>query len=199
MTLLTGVAIYLLSGPIIKLYNVSTDSAAVARTTIEKMAGDTTFNGRTPIWKNTISGAFTSFRTAMFGVTPMSVSDMIYQMQGQTGTKWAHAHNQFLQILASNGLPALCLFLSWFFLMLKDTWKLFITQKNRTVFLFVPVIILALMLANQMEAFLLYGYEFMGFTFFLLCGILHGKANEPIEPGTLPKPVNRLRAHLKRA
>lgn len=181
--LLAGAAFYFLSGQVIRLYNACTASRVSVRSTVAKMAADTTFNGRLGIWENTIKGVFSSFRTAVFGVTPISVSDLIYQAQGGTGKKWAHAHNQFLQILASNGIPGLCLFLGWFFLMLKDTWKLFITQQSRTVFLFIPVIILSLMLTNQMEVFLVYSYQITGFAFFLLCGILHGRANDPVPAG----------------
>ena len=49
---------------------------------------------------------------------------MINQMMNVDGV-YAHAHNQFLQIAASNGIPALCIFLIWLFIMGKDMYKLY--------------------------------------------------------------------------
>ena len=195
--LIAGIAFYFLSGLVIKLYNNVSASTLSTRTELDKIVKDT---GRIGIWKATIEGIFTSFRTAVFGVTPMSVGELIHQMQGEGSVTHPHAHNQFLEIAAANGLPALGLFLGWFFLILKDTWKLFFRQKNRTTFLFVPVIILALMFQNQFEAFLVYGYETMGFTFFLLCGILHGRVNDPLPAGHLAglPIISKLRTGMSR-
>lgn len=181
--LAAGAVFYFLSGLVIRLYNSGTGARVSNRSELAKVAADTTLNGRINIWKGTVEGVFSSFRMAVFGVTPMSVSDMIEQMVGK---KWAHAHNQLLQIAAANGIPALCLFLGWFFIMLKDMYRLIRARKEQSAFLFIPVMILALMLANTMEALLVYGYELVGFVFFLLCGILHGRACEPVsEPLSL--------------
>ncbi len=123
----------------------------------------------------------------------MSVSDMINQMSNNK-TAWSHAHNQLLQIAAGNGIPGLCIFLAWFFIMLKDTYTLVFKHKGDLLFLFIPIVILVHMLSNMMEPFLVYGYEISGFVFFLLCGMLHGKANEPItKPISIQTIRNRLR------
>ena len=191
---IAGVVFYFASGLVFKLYNVLTNSNASARATAAEVASNPSFTGRTAIWKATIEGIFTSFRMAMFGVTPMSAADMINQMMNVNGV-YAHAHNQFLQIAASNGIPALCIFLIWLFIMGKDMYKLYFVQKDKTPFLLIPVIILVLLLSNMLEAFLVYGYEINGFAFFLLCGILHGKVNEPIEannPGPILQKLRRI-------
>lgn len=187
--IIAGMVFYFLTDPIFKLYNATTGSSASVRSA----AGDSTLNGRTRVWKYSIDGIFSSFRTAVFGVTPMSVKDLIYQASNNI-TSMAHCHNEFLQIAASNGIPALCIFLGWFFIILKSTYKLFFVRKDRTVFLMIPMIVLALLLANMMESFLVYGYDITGFAFFLLCGIVYGKANEPLsEPFSLQAIRNRLR------
>lgn len=193
--LIAGAAFYLLSGQVINLLSSATNTTVAARSTIGEVAGNPTFTGRTEIWEATIEGIFSSFRTALFGVTPMSVANMINQMMNTPGV-YAHAHNEFLQIAAAMGIPGLCLFLGWFFLMLKNAWILFFIQKNKTPFLMIPVLILAMMLANQMEAFLIYGNEIVGFAFFLLCGILHGKVNEPLAAGTVPRWLTRIRKRI---
>ncbi len=189
---IAGAAFYFLSGAVFKLYNSLTHSSAAARATAAQVANNLTFTGRTKIWKATIEGIFTSFRMAMFGVTPMSTADMINQMTTQPSS-FAHAHNQFLQIAAANGLPALCLFLGWLFIIGKDLYKLYFVQKDRTAFLLIPVIILVLLLSNMLEAFLVYGYEINGFAFFLLCGLLHGRVNEPIEANNSVPVLQKLR------
>ena len=99
-----------------------------------------------------------------------------------------YTHNQFLEIAAGIGIPGLCLFLAWFFIMLKDMYKLFFVQKDRTFFLLIPVLILSIMLMNMAEALLVFMYHISGFAFFLLCGILHGRVNKPAEAGRLFRP-----------
>lgn len=182
--LAAGAAFYFLSGLIIKLYNSSTSSSVSNRVGI---TGDTTLHGRTTIWKHSIAGIFSSFRAAMFGVTPASTIEMITQMSGGKIHNM-YTHNQFLEIAAGIGIPGLCLFLAWFFIMLKDMYKLFFVQKDRTFFLLIPVLILSIMLMNMAEALLVFMYHISGFAFFLLCGILHGRVNKPAEAGRLFRP-----------
>ena len=177
--LTAGTIFYCFSGLVLKLYNICTDSSALVRSTISEVAGNMSFTGRTKIWEYTIKGIFSSFRTAVFGVTPMSAADMINQMMGTD--VYAHAHNQLLQIAASIGIPGLCIFLAWFYIMLRDSYRLYFVRKNQTLFLFVPVLIMVLMLSNMMEVFLVFFDLISGYVFFLLCGMLYGKVNEPVQ------------------
>ena len=190
VAIVAGVAFYFLSGFMLKLYNYCTSSTVSVRSTVENIAGDTTFNGRTRIWQATITGIFSSFRIAMFGVTPQSVPDFVNQMTD--GAFNMYTHNQFLEIAAGIGIPGLCIFLAWFFIMIKDIFQLIFVQKNKTLFLFVPVMILVLILSNMMEAIIVILFYFSGLAFFLLCGILHGKVNEPIKPGEFPKWIGNM-------
>ena len=176
--LIAGAVFYYCSGLVLKLYNICTDSSASVRSTISEVAGNMSFTGRTKIWEYTIKGIFSSFRMAVFGVTPMSAADMINQMMGTD--VYAHAHNQLLQIAASIGIPGLCIFLAWFYIMLRDSYRLYFVQKNQTLFLFVPVLIMVLMLSNMMEVFLVFYNHISGLVFFLICGMLYGKENNPI-------------------
>ena len=145
-----------------------------------------TFNDRTKLWKWSIQGLTSSARAFIFGFTPKSVPTMIAQMSnGQYPN--SYSHNQFVEVAASIGVPGLIVFLAWFIIILIDTWKLFFIRKERSSLLYIPVIALAMMLANMMEAHLLYYDHIVGYAFFLLCGILHGYVNGPARPFRIPE------------
>lgn len=184
--LLAGAAFYLLSNPVFRLYSVSSGAKISARSALK----DATLHGRTTIWKCAIEGIFTSIRTALFGVTPVSITEMITQMSDGK-IQNMYTHNQFLEVAAGIGIPGLCIFLAWFALIIKDIYKLFFIRKDRTLFLAVPVIILTLMLANMVESYLLFYFYFSGFVFFLLCGMLHGRVNEPAKGKQLTRQMRR--------
>lgn len=188
-----GAAYYFLSTGIFSLYNAINGAKSSGRAFAEQ---EQTFSGREQVWGYAIEGIFSSFRTAVFGVTPMSVVEMINQIS--TGEKDVYTHNQFLEIAAGIGIPGLCIFLGWFGMIVRDAYRLFFVQKDKTLFLIVPVIIMAMMLANMMEATLEF-YDFINhYAFFLLCGMLYGKVNEPVQVKTLSRQEIRKKERKKK-
>ena len=197
IALLAGLAVagafYSLRGPVFSLYNASASSAQQTQTaeeaadsTAETAAsgrardlltnGEINLTGRLPIWKATLGGITSSFRTFIFGVTPPSVPSMIDQVRGTNHNYYSH--NQFLEVAAATGVPGLCIFLVWLAIIGKDMFRLFFRQKERSMLLILPVLILSLLLANMTEATLMYYHFLEGYAFFFLCGILHGAVNE---------------------
>ena len=152
-----------------------------------------TFNNRTKLWQWSLQGITSSVRAFIFGFTPRSVPEMIAQMSnGQYPN--SYSHNQFVEVAASIGVPGLIVFLAWFIIILIDTWKLFFVRKERSSLLYIPVIALCMMLANMMEAHLLFYDHIVGYAFFLLCGMLHGYVNGPARPFRIPEKLLRKKA-----
>lgn len=192
--LVAGAAFYFLRPLVFKLLALCTGSSESGR---EMIYQDRTLSGRTDIWRWTIEGIFTSFRCAMFGVTPRSTPEMIAQMSNGA-VKDMYTHNQILEIAASIGIPGLCIALAWFAIILKDSYKLFFVQKDMTPMLAIPVMILVLMLANMMEAYLVFYDHIDGYVFFLLCGLLYGGVNKPIMERKLSRQESRRKARKKK-
>ena len=184
-----GLVFYLLNGVVHQLFttkgrglagtvtNTMTGTAAKAKTDIT--------SGRVKIWKASLNGIFSSVRSFFFGFTTNTVPDMIGQF-GTNPNNVSYTHNEFLEIAAGYGVPALCIFLVWLFFIVRDAFRLFFVQKNKTCLLGIPVIIFVLLLANMFEAHLIFLNHFSGYVFFFLCGILHGAANAPM-PGGHPR------------
>ena len=189
-----GVVYYFLSQLVFILYNLLTGAKSSGRTFV---AQEKTFSGREEVWQYAIAGIFSSFRAAVFGFTPASVPEVIAQMSNDT-LEAMYTHNQFLEIAAGIGIPGLCIFLVWFYMIVRDSYKLFFVQKDRTLFLIIPVLIISLMLANMMEATLVF-YDYINhYVFFLLCGLVYGKVNEPIQVKTLSRQAMRNKQRKKK-
>ena len=139
-------------------------------------------SGRTDLWESALKGIVSSVRSFLFGFTPKSVPDMIAQT---SNGRWpaSYSHNEFLEIAAGIGVPGLCIFAGWLFLLVRDTYRLFFVQKDRSFRLVLPVIVFVLLLANMAEAHLLFYNHLSGYVFFLLSGMLHGTANAPLPAG----------------
>ncbi len=176
VALVAGAAYYFLRDFLIRFYSASADVELGSRA---KMYVDVELSGRTQIWKYTIEGIFTSLRMALFGVTPQSIPEFLAQMSDRTIVD-TYTHNQLLEIAAGIGIPGLIIFLAWFFIILKDIYKLVFVEKNVSSFWAAPVIVLVLMAANMMEAYLVFFDHIDSYAFFLLCGIIHGKVNAPV-------------------
>ena len=174
--LAAGAAYYFLRDFLIQFYSSSADVKLGGRA---KMYVDVELSGRTLIWKYTIEGIFTSLRMALFGVTPESIPEFLAQMSDRTIVD-TYTHNQLLEITAGIGIPGLILFLVWFFIILKDIYKLVFVEKNVSPFWAFPAIVLVLMAANMMEAYLVFFDHIDSYAFFLLCGMIHGKVNAPV-------------------
>jgi len=175
-----GALFYLLRPLVFKLTTVLPAEGGAVGKSREMFSKDVvSFNSRTRLWGWSLEGIVSSFRAFMFGMTPKSVPEMIRQMSNGAFPN-SYSHNQFVEIAAAIGVPGLCLFLGWLYLILKDIWVLFFVRKERNAFLFVPVMAMAMLLANMMEAHLLFYDHLSGYAFFLLTGLIHGYVNQPV-------------------
>jgi len=130
-------------------------------------------SGRTTIWSLSLKGMVSSAQRFFTGVTPSGVVSLISLMSdGQI--KNMYTHNELLEIGCALGVPALCAFIAWFIQILKNCFALL--QKTWDYSLILIPVIIALFIANMLEATLLF-YEFItGHVFFLICGWICGKA-----------------------
>lgn len=193
--LAAGVIYYFVSNLVYLLYNLAT-GAEVSGRAFEAQAQ--TFSGREDVWRYSIQGIFSSLRSAIFGVTPASVPELILQISNYTLREAMYTHNQFLEIAAGIGIPGLCIFLVWFGMIVRDSFKLYFVQKDTTLMLMIPIIIMALMLMNMMEALLVFYDYIHHYVFFLLCGLLYGRVNKPVEPKTLSRQELRNKERKKK-
>lgn len=190
--LAAGAAFFFLQGSVFRLLpTVSSEAGAEAsqntQTFLESKNSKiaSTVSVRLDIWKCALEGVSNTFRSFLFGYTPRSVPDVITQISQGRYTDY-YSHNQFVEIAASMGVPGLILFLAWLFLIVKDMFILVFRKKDASFLLGIPVIILMLLLANMVEAILVFYHFPNGYIFFFLCGILHGAANAPM-PGGHPR------------
>ena len=155
----------------------------------EQYRGDV-LNGRSRLWQLTFKAAFSSWRQVIFGVTPVSLGNLLEQFGAGAGT---YTHNEILEILVASGIVGLAICVAWFVFMLKDMWIMFVKRKERSLDLCVPVMILCFLLANMFEATLLYYPRLTtGYVFFMLCGMLEGKVNGVLLCEENEEPIQKL-------
>ena len=131
---------------------------------------EATTNGRVLWWKASFQSAFSDIRHFFFGVTPVGV---ISEVKRFTGYEF-YTHNQFCEILVSNGVPGMLMYLAWLVLIARTCIRM-LRGKVNGVFKGIEVIlgmIFMLVIANLMEATLLYYHWFPEEIFFLLCGFV---------------------------
>ncbi|MBO4290457.1 MAG: O-antigen ligase family protein [Lachnospiraceae bacterium] len=130
----------------------------------------TSVNGRQRIWECTIRLITGNPRNALVGVTPYRIASILGSM-----LQWeidVYTHNQILEVGADTGIPAMLIFLVFLLLLAGKSLKLgFAPSKAEEWKQKLPLLILLfLIIANVMEATLLfYGY-LSGGVFMLLCG-----------------------------
>ena len=129
-------------------------------------------NGRTEIWRHCLSLLFADARRALFGYTPSGIRPAI--RAASSGAFNTYSHNQFLEIALGFGLPALLLFLAWLLVLFTLSLRLLLRGSVRDAVL--PVLLLALVIANLTEAYLVYYHYLPGAAFFLVSGFAAEKA-----------------------
>ena len=169
-------AFYLLREPVFRLYAVcSGKKAGTGAREVTQAVGNEITSGRLNIWQYTVQGIFSSVPRALLGVTPRGVPRLITLVSGKFG-KTFYSHNQVLEIAAATGLPGMGLMLAWFALILRDMLRILFRRGGRALALSLSAVVLALALANTMEACLIF-YDYLGgYVFFFLCGMIHGAA-----------------------
>ena len=173
----TAVVLYLSRKAIFGIYNsmISGLSGVEAYIRDLSMDGAGTLNGRTNIWMYAFNGTTRSASSLIFGDTPVYIPYILNQFSN--GKRFAYTHNQLVEVFSSTGVVGFVIFMAFLVLMLRNTWKLAIKQRNETAYLCIPVIIFILLMANQMEAMLMYFRVPSSYVFFFLCGVLEGLVN----------------------
>ena len=130
----------------------------------------TSVNGRQRIWECTVRLITGNPRNALVGVTPYRIASILGSM-----LQWeidVYTHNQILEVGADTGIPAMLIFLVFLLLLAGKSLKLGLAPAKAEEWKQkLPLLILLfLIIANVMEATLLfYGY-LSGGVFMLLCG-----------------------------
>ena len=131
---------------------------------------EATTNDRSGLWKGAFQSAFSSVRNAFFGMTPAGVISEIKKWTGRE----LYTHNQFCEVLVSNGVPGVLMYLAWLVLIAKACIET-LSGKNKDSFKGIEVfigMIFMMVIANLMEATLMYYHWFPEEMFFLLCGFV---------------------------
>ena len=131
-----------------------------------------TLTGRTGGFRFALLAMTDDLQCFLTGVTPPVVKLAMYKASG--GVWDMYTHNQILEIGVALGVPAAGGFTAWLFLLGKDCLKLCRTVKNRREIMFVSLILLAFVLANMLEATLLFYRYIISYVFFFLAGWIHG-------------------------
>lgn len=132
---------------------------------------EATTNMRTLWWKATVQSVFSDVRHFFFGVTPAGVISEINRLTGYQ----MYTHNQFCEIMLSSGIPGVLMYLGWLVMVAVTCVKVLIGKVRKGTYKGIEVIlgtIFMLVIANLMEATLLYYHWFPEEIFFLLCGFV---------------------------
>lgn len=132
-----------------------------------------TLNGRTLIWSSALEGTLSDAQRVLTGVTPAGITKLISDASMGEVAHAPHAHNHFIQLLAALGVPGLCAFCVWLFLILKTGAKQALRGDRETMFIL--AVILSVLLSNFTEALIMFFETVNGHVFFLLCGVIYGK------------------------
>ena len=87
---------------------------------------------------------------------------------------YAHAHNMILQMGLVTGVPGMIAFLAFLVMMAVRSIKVGIGKKTAEYpgIYVIPIAVLAMVIANMFEPFLLFYFSIMGCVFFLFCGLI---------------------------
>lgn len=129
-------------------------------------------SGRTIIWKAALHSVFSSGENAFFGVTPEGVISEISKFTD--GRFQMYTHNEFLEVAVALGIPGCLAYSAWLVLIARSCIKI-VFKKGFELFrgaYVIPAAILMLVIANLLEATLLF-YSFLPEgMFFLLAGFV---------------------------
>lgn len=132
----------------------------------------TSFTGRPIIWKGALKIIFGGVSEFLFGITPYHIAGEIQRLiNSEIGF---YTHNQILEVASDVGVPACILFLVFLWRLAVVCYKkgTALSEGDQWKKKFLPIIILFLVIANVMEATLLfYGY-LSGCVFMLLSGMI---------------------------
>ena len=142
--------------------------AAAAAAETENAARELSMNvsGRQIIWKAAIASVFSDLKHILCGVTPAGVISEVNIHSN--GVFKEYAHNQFLEIAVSLGIPGLIVYCVWLYRQasycIKDTLKI--------AGAYLPAVMLMLVAANMMESTLMFYWFLPESAFFLVAGYI---------------------------
>ena len=148
--------------------------AATIAAPVEENARDfSNLSSRQYVWLAALRTLGSSKFITFFGVTPAGVTEAL-QIQGLYWSEVAHAHNIFLQLGISMGIPALILFLAFVLRIVGNSLliaggKNQILSRNPRLIIAVSAI-LCFLIINLAEAYLVAYFSVISCFFFLFCG-----------------------------
>ncbi len=156
---------------IFRFYQVLTGSAA---DTLRDMSGNDNLSGRIGIWKAAVRAIFgyngtrSTFRNALFGYTFAGVPSVIGAICGGQ----MYTHNQYLEIGAAMGIPALMGYIAFSVVLGIRGARILLAERGRVTLQerFIIILILSLVIGNLPEGRLIGNGYMTGCFFFLMCG-----------------------------
>ncbi len=139
---------------------------------------DISLSGRKSIWLAAIKSIFQDETHFFFGVTPAGVIREVSIWDAKH--KEMYTHNQFLEIAVAHGFPGMLMYLAWLAMIAKSCVKIVlgkIKEMNKGLIVLAGMILM-LVIANLMEATLMYYRFFTEGVFFLICGIITYRVKE---------------------
>ena len=131
-----------------------------------------TLGDRTPIWDAVISALHQDRHLLVHGCSPASVIGTVQSFFGEP----YYTHNQFLEILLGQGLPAVTLFGLWLVWLGRRIYGLFSRGSDSFAgwHWILGVLLLSLLVGNMAEAMLTCLQHYLGSLFFLMAGCAGG-------------------------
>ncbi len=176
-----GTVFFVLWDPVFALYRANVKTATAAARDVMNTGGQL-LSGREQVWPGFLKGWTSSFQRFVVGVTPAGCTSLIEEMSN--GELSMYTHNQFLEVAVDTGLIGLGIFGFWLLRVLRDCWRMVIRDKERSLKLCIPVLIIVLLAVNMFEATLLFYRYMTAYLFFILCGMVDqstGKGHQRIK------------------
>ncbi len=153
------------------IYGTYIDSSA------RDLTSTLTIQSRFKIWRASLKAMGNSAQQSLFGVTPVSVVSAVAEAGGDSIEKNVYTHNQFLEVGVALGIPGMLLFILFVALLAKNSFLIAIKQ-NEGLKAWVSVsIVVTLLIANLLEATLMFYRFISSYPFFLFSGWICGVAD----------------------
>ena len=140
--------------------------------------------GRLPIWNASLHMMIDNAKQFTFGIPKLRIPEYIEkhitQLYG-SGSSYAHAHNQILQVGCAQGVPAMFAYIAFLLILAIRSLKIVIMEikkRSKRGFLVIPICLFGMMLVNMFEPFIWLYFSVMGCVFFLLSGLLYDAEKE---------------------
>ncbi|MBR6114368.1 MAG: O-antigen ligase family protein [Oscillospiraceae bacterium] len=134
-------------------------------------ASASNLGGRRKIWLAVVRNAFGDRHILLHGTTMANTSDWVATFMHRA----FRTHNQLLEVLAAQGLPALALFLAWLVWLAGKSLALGLDRRCGTRWM-LPLPLLTLIIHNMVEMMLVGRTHIVGCFFFLIAGAVAGFA-----------------------